>query len=63
MPLSPERERWAEALKVEKIHGDTAPEFIAGRVAALALEGDTAGVERWMEIAARLDRLRSGPRQ
>jgi hypothetical protein len=55
--------RWAKALQVEKTHGHTAPEFVAVRIAMLALKGDTAGVEHWQEIAARVDQLRSGPGQ
>lgn len=58
-----DKELWAAALTVDRIHGHTAPEFVAVRIAMLALNGDTAGVERWQAIAARLDQLRSGPRQ
>ena len=57
--MTPNQERWAEALSVEEIHGDTAPAFIAERIGALALQGDEAGVERWRQIAARLDQLRN----
>jgi len=57
--VTPNQERWAEALSVEEIHGDTAPAFIAERIGALALQGDEAGVERWRQIAARLDQLRN----
>jgi len=62
MPLTSERQCWAEALKVEAIHADSAPAFIAERIGALALAGDETGVERWRQIAARLDQLRE-PRQ
>jgi hypothetical protein len=55
--LTPERERYAEALAVERIHGDQAPAFIAERIGALAMAGDQAGVQRWREIADRLDQL------
>lgn len=55
--LTPERERFAEALAVEQIHGDHAPAFIAERIGALALAGDAAGVQRWREIASRYDQL------
>ncbi|WP_082006525.1 DUF6961 family protein [Sphingomonas sp. ERG5] len=54
--MTPDRERWAEALAVERQHGDRAPAFIAERAAALALAGDIAGIARW--IAARIDQLR-----
>ena len=55
--VTPDQERWAEALKVEEIHGDSALIYVADRIGALALEGDLEGVERWQQIAARLDRL------
>ena len=55
--MTPERERWAEALKIEQVHGDSAPAWIAERIGALALAGDGAGVERLRQIAARLDQL------
>ena len=61
--LTPETERWAEALAVERMHGDGASAFIAERVATLARAGDGAGVTRWLEIAACLDGLRDGTRQ
>ena len=49
--------RFAEALAIERLHGDQAPEFIAERIGALTLEGDEAGVQRWREIAYRYDQL------
>ena len=60
--MTPDQERWAEALAIERQHGDRAPVFIAERIGALALVGDEAGVERFRQIAARLDELRN-PRQ
>ncbi|GAA0326050.1 hypothetical protein GCM10009087_40460 [Sphingomonas oligophenolica] len=56
--MTPDQERWAEALKVEEIHGDSAPVYIAERIGALAEEGDLEGVQRWQQIAIRLDQLR-----
>jgi len=53
-----DQERWAEALAVERQHGEDAPRFIAERIGELALAGDMEGVKRWREIAARLDDLR-----
>jgi hypothetical protein len=47
----------AEALAVERIHGDAAVDHIYKRVKALGEAGDMAGVKRWMEIADWLDRL------
>ncbi|UYY57101.1 DUF6961 family protein [Sphingomonas sp. S2-65] len=55
--MTPEEKRLAEALAVERIHGDKAVEFIASPVRELALVGDEAGVERWREIAAAYDFL------
>jgi len=55
--LTFDRERWAEALKVEEIHGDSAIVYVAERIGALAEEGDLEGVERWRQIASRLDQL------
>jgi len=62
MPPTEDHLRWAEALQIEKIHGDSAPVWVAERIGGLALEGDTAGVERFRQIAARLDQLRN-PKQ
>jgi hypothetical protein len=55
--MSPEQERWAEALAVEKLYGKDGPRFIAERIGALAIAGDQAGVERWKAIAERHDQL------
>lgn len=52
-----DRLRWAEALAIERAHGDDAPRWIAERVGGLALEGDAAGVERFRQIARRYERL------
>ena len=56
--MAPDQERWAEALAIERIHGDRAPLWVAERIGALALAGDVAGVERFNQIAKRLDELR-----
>lgn len=61
--MTSENERWAEALQVERQHGDAAPVFIATRIGTLAAAGDEAGVRRWREIAAKLDQLMRGVRQ
>lgn len=58
--MTPERELWACALLIERLHGDKADEHIAERVRALTLAGDKAGVDRWMAIADCLDKLRDG---
>lgn len=56
--MTPEQERWAEALTIERQHGDQAPLYIAERIGALAMAGDAAGVNRFKQIAVRLDLLR-----
>jgi hypothetical protein len=43
---------------VERLHGDRAVEHIGDRMADLARKGDHAGVQRWLEIADRLNQLR-----
>jgi hypothetical protein len=57
--VTPEQERWAEALAIERRWGNDAPRHIAERVSALALAGDEAGVERWISIAERYDQLQA----
>lgn len=52
-----DEERWAEALAVERQHGEDAPRYIAERIGALAPAGDMEGVNRWREIASRLDAM------
>lgn len=58
--MTPEQERWAEALAIERQHGDAAPFWIADRIGALALAGDFAGIKRFREIAALLEQLQRG---
>ena len=58
--MTPDEERWAEALAIERQHGADARYFIAKRLGELALAGDTAGATRLQAIAARLDQLRIG---
>lgn len=60
--MTPDQERWAEALAIERMHGADAPRWIAERVAALASAGDLAGVTRFREIAGKLDQLAGGAR-
>ena len=61
--MTPDEERWAEALAIERIHGDRALVWVAERIGALALASDDAGVQRFKEIAARLDQITRGARQ
>lgn len=58
--MTPEKERWAEALAVDRQHGDKAFDFVARRVQELALRGDEAGMARWLETAGHLDALTPG---
>lgn len=57
--LTPDQERWAEALAIERIHGGKAPLHIAERIGELTRADDTNGVKRWREIAHRFDQLRA----
>lgn len=50
--MTPDQFCWAEALSLEKLHGDAAPHFVAERIGALALAGDAAGVERFLQLEA-----------
>ncbi|MBP8235641.1 MAG: hypothetical protein KAY22_25435 [Rhizorhabdus sp.] len=59
--MTPDEERWAEALAVERIHGAGAPRYVAERIGTLALAGDQAGVDRWKAIASKLDQLLRRP--
>ncbi len=56
--VTADQERWAEALQIEKMHGEGAPAYVAAQLGGLALAGDEAGVARFLEIATRLDQLR-----
>lgn len=58
--MTEDEERWAETLAIEKLHGDRAAVWIAERIGALALVGDVAGVERFKQIAARMEQLMRG---
>jgi len=63
IPMTPDEERWAEALAIERIHGDTAQEWVIDRITELAADSDRDGVARFLEIIDRLDLLRTqGPR-
>lgn len=55
--MTPDHQRWSEALAIERQHGTDACRWVAERIGALALAGDQAGVERFKEIAAKLDEL------
>jgi hypothetical protein len=61
--VTPDQERWAEAATIMRQRGDNAPHWIAQRIGALALAGDTAGVERFREIARRVEQMLGGAAQ
>jgi len=61
--MTPEHERWAEAVAIQQRYGDQADAHIAEQVARLAIAGDQAGIARWREIAARFDQLQTGTLQ
>jgi hypothetical protein len=50
-------ELWAVAVETLRQHGVDAPVFVADRIGALVLDGDTRGVEAWKSIAARIQEL------
>lgn len=52
-----DRELWACANQVLESHGEKAPVFVAERIGALALAGDSDGIATWKAIASRLDQL------
>lgn len=58
--MTPDQERWAEALQIERMYGNRAPLWIAERIGALALENNVAGVQRFREIAAKFELLLAG---
>ena len=55
--MTPDEERLAEAIAVRRMYGDRAALHVAERIGALALAGDAAGVERWQQIAAKMDEI------
>jgi hypothetical protein len=55
--MTPDQERWAEALAIQRMHGGDAPRWIAERIGFLASAGDEAGVLRFRDLATRLDQL------
>jgi hypothetical protein len=60
MRVTRDQERLAEALLIQRIHGDDGPRWIAERIGALALAGDQAGVDRFRAIAAEYEKLLGG---
>lgn len=60
--MTPDQERWAEALAIERLHGERAALWIAERIGALALAGDADGVARFKQIAVKLEALQRAVR-
>jgi hypothetical protein len=60
-PTIPEWELWACADATLRQHGEQAALFVAGRIGALVLAGDEAGVETWKAIGRRVVELQSRP--
>lgn len=58
--MTPDQERWAEATTIVRQRGEGAPVWVAERIGALALAGDMAGVERFREIASRMEQMLAG---
>lgn len=52
-----DKELWACASQVLKMHGENAPRHVAERIGDMALQGDAEGVAVWKEIARRLSEL------
>lgn len=59
--MTRDEECTAEALVVERTYGNRAPLFVTERIGALVIAGDIAGVERWREIARKLDAVTCSP--
>ena len=57
--MTPDEERWAEALAIKKQHGDEVLPFVAVRIFELGQAGDAEGVQRWFEILTKVHDLRA----
>lgn len=57
MPMTEDQERWAEALAIERLHGERARAWAAERIEALRTRGDSKGVERFTILVERLNKL------
>lgn len=57
MPMTEDQERWAEALAIERLHGERARAWAAERIEALRARGDSKGVERFTILVERLNKL------
>lgn len=61
--LTEEQVLWGAAAMLLKHYGDKAPQRVAERIGALALENDAAGMALWKEIARRMDEMIRTPPQ
>lgn len=61
MPMTEGQERWAEALAIERLHGERAKTWVAERIVAFREAGDSKGVERFTILPACLGQLQFGP--
>lgn len=52
-----DQELWALALSIERKHGSCGSRVIAEKIGALALAGETGGVNLWREVAKRYEAL------
>lgn len=55
--LTREKELWALALHVERLHGADGPLYIAEKIGEAVLEGDQVGIDLWKAVAARFSKL------
>ena len=55
--MTRDQEVWAVALWVESHHGANGPAFIAEQMGVLALKYDTAGIQKWFEVATAYDQI------
>ena len=60
--MTPDEERWAEALQVLKMCGAEAEMFVAERIATLIGTGDAAGIARWQEVGRRMMQVQEAER-
>ena len=55
--MTPDDELTAIALWVQRTQGANAQVYMAEQIGALALRGETAGIERWKAVAGRFQEL------
>ena len=58
--MTPDEERWAEALAIIKWKGDAAEAYVIERLVALHSAADRQGMQRFGLIADRIRQLREG---